>query len=42
MYGGGFSFTRQKSAYMYHTNDILLDLGFDEISKGSPKKGDIY
>ena len=27
---------------MYHTNDILLDLGFDEIPKGSPKKGDIY
>ena len=42
MYGGGFSFTRQKSAYMYHTNGILFDLGFDEISKGSPRKGDIY
>ena len=42
MYGGGFSFTRQKSAYMYHTNGILLDLGFDEISRGSPEKGDVY
>ena len=40
--GGGFSFTRQSSAYMYHTNRILSDIGFKQISKGTPKKGDIY
>jgi len=40
--GGGFSFTRQSSAYMYHTNGILSDIGFKQISKGSPKKGDVY
>ena len=40
--GGGFSFTRQSSAYMYHTNGILSDIGFKQISKGNPKKGDIY
>ena len=40
--GGGFSFTRQSSAYMYHSNGILKNLGFNEISRGSPKKGDVY
>ena len=27
----GFSFTRQSSAYMYHTNGILLKIGFSQI-----------
>ena len=38
---GGFSFTRQASAYMYRTNGVLTKMGFKEISKGTPKKGDI-
>jgi len=37
----GFSFKRQGSAYMYHTNGILKGIGFKEISKQTPKKGDI-
>ena len=40
--GGGFSFSRQSSAYMYHTNGVLSNLGFNQISNGSPQKGDIY
>ena len=39
---GGFSFTRQASAYMYRTNGVLAGIGYKEISKpGSFKKGDI-
>ena len=38
----GFSFTRQRSAYMYHTNGTLSAMGFSQISGGSPQKGDIY
>ena len=38
----GFKFNRQPSAYMYHTNGILSNLGFNSIAGGSPKKGDIY
>ncbi len=38
----GFSFTRQSSAYMYHTNGTLSAMGFSQISGGSPQKGDIY
>ena len=40
---GGFTFTRQGSAYMYHTNKVLLHLGFQIIAKPArPLKGDIY
>ena len=39
---GGFSFTRQPSAYMYHTNGILTNMGFKSIQGGSPQKGDVY
>ena len=39
---GGFKFTRQKSAYMYHSNGILKTIGFSEIEKPSSfQKGDI-
>ena len=38
----GFSFTRQSSAYMYHSNGILTGMGFTQINGGSPQKGDIY
>ena len=38
----GFSFKRQSSAYMYHTNGVLVNIGFSKISKGNPQKGDIY
>ena len=39
---GGFLFTRQKSAYMYHSNGILNTIGFYEIEKPSSyQKGDI-
>ena len=39
---GGFSFTKQKSAYMYHSNGILNKIGFSEIEKPSSyQKGDI-
>jgi len=43
IYGGGFSFTRQGSAYMYHSNGILRNIGFSENSNvlSSPNKGDI-
>jgi len=27
---------------MYHTNGVLSNLGFNQISNGSPQKGDIY
>jgi len=37
----GFSFVRQASAYMYHTNGILRGMGFKEISKQTPQKGDV-
>lgn len=39
---GGFIFTRQSSAYMYHTNNILSGMGFNKINGGNPQKGDIY
>ena len=39
---GGFNFKRQNSAYMYHSNNILVNMGFKEIGKGTPKTGDIY
>ncbi len=42
IYGGGFSFSRQSSAYMYHTNNILSNIGFSKIPKGTPQKGDVY
>ena len=38
----GFSFNRQTSAYMYHTNGTLTGMGFSLINGGSPKKGDVY
>ena len=39
---GGFKFTRQKSAYMYHSNGILKTIGFSEIDNpSSHQKGDI-
>jgi hypothetical protein len=39
---GGFKFTRQSAAYMYHTNGILRKMGYSEIGKqNSYKKGDI-
>ena len=38
----GFSFTRQPSAYMYHTNGILTNMGFKSIQGGNPQKGDVY
>jgi len=39
----GFSFTRQASAYQYHTNGILKNIGFRlQSSKPNPlKKGDV-
>lgn len=37
----GFIFTRQAHAYQYHTNGILKNIGFVQISQGSPMKGDI-
>ena len=39
---GGFTFTRQSSAYMYHTNGTLTKMGFNSISGGPFQKGDIY
>ena len=27
---------------MYHTYGILSNIGFSQISKGSPQKGDVY
>ena len=40
---GGFKFTRQPSAYMYHTNGIIRDLRFNQIGRpDNPQKGDIY
>ena len=40
---GGFVFTRQNSAYMYHTNNVLKNLGFTVIPRPSlPLKGDMY
>ena len=38
----GFSFTRQPSAYMYHTKGILTQMGFKSIQGGNPQKGDVY
>ena len=38
----GFKFTRQSSAYMYHTKGILTNMGFSSINGGSPQKEDIY
>ena len=38
----GFSFSRQTSAYMYHTNGTLKGMGFSLINGGSPQKGDVY
>lgn len=39
---GGFSFTRQSSAYLYHTNGVLRGIGYREIGKQSSYiKGDI-
>lgn len=39
---GGFSFTRQASAYQYRTNGVLTGIGYNEISKPSSfAKGDI-
>ena len=41
-YGGKFTFNRQSSAYMYHSNGILNRIGFREIGKpNSFKVGDI-
>ena len=40
---GNLQFNRQPSAYFYHTNGILLNLSFKQISKSIiPQKGDIY
>ena len=40
---GNLQFNRQPSAYLYHTNGTLLNLGFKQISKPiNPQKGDIY
>ena len=42
IYGGGFKFERQGSAYMYHTNGIMIKMGYKEISNPSYFiKGDI-
>ena len=42
-YGGGFTFTRQSYAYMYHTEGVLKNLGFNVIDRPStPLKGDMY
>jgi len=39
---GEFKFTRQERAYMYHSNRILIGMGYNEISKPiSFEKGDI-
>ena len=38
----GFRFSRQGSAYQYHSNGILRKMGFRQISKGSPRTGDVY
>ena len=39
---GGFEFQRQGSAYMYHTNGIMIKMGYKEISNPSYFiKGDI-
>ena len=39
---GGFSFQRQGSAYLYHTNGVLKGMGYREIRKPSSfRKGDI-
>lgn len=39
---GGFTFTRQASAYLYRTNGILTKMGYREIGKQSSyAKGDI-
>lgn len=41
-YGGKFNFPRQPSAYMYHTNGILKQIGFQEIDRpNSFEIGDI-
>lgn len=43
--GAGFKFTRQRSAYMYHTNGILAGMGFSVVHSGldgfTPQVGDI-
>ena len=39
---GGFKFTNQASAYMYHSNGIMKKIGFKQIPRGKPKKGDVY
>lgn len=42
IYGGGFKFERQGSAYMYHSKGILKQIGYYEIPKPSTFKiGDI-
>lgn len=41
----GLNFQRQSSAYMYHTNGVLKDMGFGVVSRGqsgySAQKGDV-
>lgn len=41
----GLNFQRQSSAYMYHTNGVLKDMGFGVVSQGqsgySAQKGDV-
>ena len=43
LYAWNLRFISQQSAYLYHTNKILLNLGFQQISRPVfPQKGDIY
>ena len=43
LYAGNLRFNAQPSAYLYHTNKILLNLGFKLIPRPNPpKKGDVY
>lgn len=42
LYAGGFRFPRQGSAYMYHTNGVLRNIGYREINRPNFfMKGDI-
>ena len=43
LYAGNLRFNAQPSAYLYHTNKILFNLGFKQISRPVlPQKGDVY
>ena len=39
--GGGYKFTRQNSAYMYHTNGILSGCGFVPVNTTTYQIGDV-